>query len=329
MTAKRRILILALCCASSWFAVPAHAQSTATGYPSRPVRFIVGHASGGLVDTIARVVAQHLSERLGQPVVVDNRPGASEVIAAEAVAKSPPDGHTIYMPSETAMVFNAITRKSLPYNPQRDFTPISMVAESPFYLVVNPSVPARSVNELIALAKSQPGKVTFGSIGTGTMQHLLGEMFKARAKVDLLHVPYKGSGAAVLDLVSGRIDIMFQGGGGTLAHIRSGKLRALAATSATRPEETQNLPTMMEAGVPDFDASSWFGLVGPAELPRPIVDRLNREVGELLRAPETRKKLAPLGINLAPGTPEGLGERIRKDAPFWTRVIRDARIEPE
>ena len=293
------------------------------------MRFIVGHASGGLVDTIARAVAQHFSERLGQPVVVDNRPGASEVIAAEAVAKSPPDGHTIYMASETAMVFNAITKKSLPYNPQRDFTPISMVAESPFYLVVNPSVPARSVNELIALAKSQPGKVTFASIGTGTMQHLLGEMFKARAKVDLLHVPYKASGPAVLDLVSGRIDMMFQGGGGTLAHIRSGKLRALAATSATRPEETQKLPTMMEAGVPDFDASSWFALFGPAELPRPIVDRLNREVGELLRAPETRKKLAPLGINLAPGTPEGLGERIRKDAPFWTRVIRDARIEPE
>ena len=329
MTTKRRIFILALCCASSWLAATAHAQSTATGYPARPVRFIVGHASGGLVDTIARAVAQHFSERLGQPVVVDNRPGASEVIAAEAVAKSPPDGHTIYMASETAMVFNAITKKSLPYNPQRDFTPISMVAESPFYLVVNPSVPARSVNELIALAKSQPGKVTFASIGTGTMQHLLGEMFKARAKVDLLHVPYKASGPAVLDLVSGRIDMMFQGGGGTLAHIRSGKLRALAATSATRPEETQKLPTMMEAGVPDFDASSWFALFGPAELPRPIVDRLNREVGELLRAPETRKKLAPLGINLAPGTPEGLGERIRKDAPFWTRVIRDARIEPE
>ena len=329
MKTKRRILILALCCASSWLAATAHAQSTATGYPSRPVRFIVGHASGGLVDTIARAVAQHFSERLGQPVVVDNRPGASEVIAAEAVAKSPPDGYTIYMASETAMVFNAITKKSLPYNPQRDFTPISMVAESPFYLVVNPSVPARSVNELIALAKSQPGKVTFASIGTGTMQHLLGEMFKARAKVDLLHVPYKASGPAVLDLVSGRIDMMFQGGGGTLAHIRSGKLRALAATSATRPEETQKLPTMMEAGVPDFDASSWFALFGPAELPRPIVDRLNREVGELLRAPETRKKLAPLGINLAPGTPEGLGERIRKDSPFWTRVIRDARIEPE
>ncbi len=329
MTTRRRLLPLALCCASFWLAATAHAQGTAAAYPNRPVRFIVAHAAGGLVDTIARAVAQHFSERLGQPVVVDNRPGASEVIAAEAAAKSSPDGHTIFMASEVTMIFNPIMMKNLPYNPQRDFTPISMVAESLFYLVVNPSVPARSVNELIALAKAQPGKLTFASIGNGTHQHLLGEMFKARAKVDLLHIPYKSSGAAVLDLVSGRIDMMFQGGGGTLAHMRSGKLRALAATSTTRPEETKYLQTMVELGVPDFDVSPWFALFGPAGFPRPIVDRLNREVGDMLRAPETRKKLAPLGITLSPSTPEGLGERISREYPFWTRVIREAGIVAE
>ena len=326
----RHILMLALCCAPGWLAVPAHAQGTATAYPVRPVRFIVANAAGGLVDTIARTIAQHLSERLGQPVVVDNRPGASEAIAAETTAKAPADGHTLLMASEAAMVFNPILNRKLPYNPQRDFTPITAVAESFFYLVVNPAVPAQSVAELIAVARSRPDKLTFGSLGIGTMQHLLGELLQANAKLTLLHVPYKSSGAAVIDLVSGRIDMMFQGGGGTLAHIRSGKLRALGTTSPIRPEGLQNIPPMTKTGVPDFDVpSSWFGISGPADLPRAIVERLNRDIGELLRAPETREKLAPLGINLAPGTAEAMGERIRRDHAFWSRVIRDARIEPE
>jgi tripartite-type tricarboxylate transporter receptor subunit TctC len=326
---NRRIAILALSCLSALFAHTAQAQGTASDYPNKPIRFVVSNAAGGLHDTIARAVAQHYSERLGQPVVVDNRPGASEIIASELVAKSPADGYTLLVASDAAMVFNPILMKKIPYSPQRDFTPISMIAETPLYLIVNPALPAKTVNELIALAKAQPGKITFASIGTGSMQYLLGEMFKTRVKVDLLHVPYKSSSAAVLDIVSGRVDMMFQGGGGTLAHIRSGKLRALAATSATRPEETQNLPTMMEAGVPNFEGSPWFAVFGPAGLPRPIVDRLNREVGELMRAPETRKKLAPLGIKLIPGTPEELSEHIRKDGSYWTKVIRDARIEPE
>jgi tripartite-type tricarboxylate transporter receptor subunit TctC len=293
------------------------------------VRFITASGAGGLTDTMARLLALHLAERLGQPVVVENRPGASETIAADVVAKSPADGHTLYLASEAALVLNAILRKTIPYDPQRDFTGISMVAESPYYLVVNPSVPASSLNELIALAKSQPGKLMFASTGPATMQHLLGEMLKVRAKVDIMHVPYKTSPQATLDLVAGRVDMMIQGGQTTLGHIRSGKLRGLAVTSATRHEEILSVPTMMEAGMADFVASSWFALIAPAGLSKPIVDRLNREVGELLRAPEARQKLAALGVNVIPSTPGAVGERVRKDFPLWTGVVREAGIEAE
>ncbi len=326
---NRRIAILELSCLADLFAHTAQAQGTASDYPNKPIRLVIGLGAGGLGDSIGRAVAQHYSERLGQPVVVDNRPGASEIIASELVAKSPADGYTLLVASNAAMVLNPLLKKSLPYNAQRDFTPISMIAESSQYLLVNPALPAKTVNELIALAKSQPGKISFASIGTGSSSHLMGEMFKARAKIDLLHVPYKTSAATVLDIISGRVDMIFLGGGATMAQVRSGKLRALAVTSATRSEEMPDQPTMMEAGVPNFAGSPWFAVFGPAGLPRPIVDRLNREVGELLRAPETRKKLAPQGVKLIPGTPEELSEQIRKDVAFWTPVIRDAGIELE
>ena len=304
-----------------------HAQGT--DYPGKPVRLIVPFSAGGLGDTVSRGVAQHLSERLGQPFVIDNRPGASEIIAAELVAKSPPDGHTLLVLTAVGTVFNPITKKNLPYDPLRDLAPIAIMFESPFYLVVNPQVPAASVNDLINLARSNPGKLTFASIGNGSMQHLLAEMFKARAKLDLLHVPYKASGPAEVDLVAGRIDLMFQGGGGTLSHMRSGKLRGLATTSAKRAGQAQSLPTMIEAGFNDFDAVSWFGVFAPASVPRPIVERLNREIGDFMKSPETRNKFAPLGIEVTLSTPEGLAERIRKEGPFWTKVIRDAGIQPE
>jgi tripartite-type tricarboxylate transporter receptor subunit TctC len=329
MKFKQRVILAMFFFIWPFLMNPAYAQSTGTGYPNRPVRLIVGNAAGGLVDTVARILAQHLSERLGQPVIVDNRPGASEILAADGVAKSAPDGYTIFMASQIPIVLGALLNKSLPYNPQRDFSSISMVAESTFYLVVNPAVPAKTVGELILLAKSQPGKLTFASTGNSTLQFLMGELFKSRAKVNILHIPYKSSGPAVLDLVSGRVDMMFQGGGGTIASIRSGKLRSLAVTSAKRHDELPNLPTMMEAGIPDFDVSTWFALFGPADLPKPIIDRLNRETGEFLRNPEMRKKFLALGITLSPSTPEGLDERVRQEFPFWTKVVRDARIEPE
>ena len=298
-------------------------------YPNRPIRFIVPYTPGGLGDTFARAVGQGLTERMGQPVVIDNRPGASQAIGADAAAKSPPDGHTLFMGTQSGLVLNAIAKKSLPFDPLRDFAPVSLLFASPLYLVVHPSVPANSVQELLALAKARPGKLTFASIGAGTSQHLAGEMFRTRGKVDIVHVPYKGSAPATTDLLAGQVDMMFEGGVSSLPHVRAGKLRALATTTARRAEAMPQLPTMAEAGMPDFEVTPWFGLVAPAGTPRPVIERLNREVHALLRSPALAEKFAAAGIEITPSSPEELGERIRRDLPYWTRVMRDAGIQPE
>ena len=303
--------------------------SAAQAYPTRPIRFIVPFTPGGLGDTFARAVAEGLSQRLGQPVVVDNRPGASQAIGAEATAKAPPDGHTIFMGTQSGLVLNAIARKSLPYDPVRDFAPISLLFTTPLYLVVHPSLPAQSLEELLALARSRPGKLTFASIGTGSSLHLAGEMMKRRAGVDIVHVPYKGSAPAMTDLLSGQVDMMFEGGVSALPHVRAGKLRALATTGRKRTDAMPKLPTMSESGVPDFDVTVWFALFAPAGVPAPIVERLNREVGEVLRLKAIREKFAAAGIEIAASTPEALGERIRDDLPYWTKVMREAGIQPE
>jgi tripartite-type tricarboxylate transporter receptor subunit TctC len=310
--------VLTLACA-------AHAQP----YPSRPIRFIVPYTPGGLGDTFARAVGQGLSERMGQPVVIDNRPGASQAIGAEATAKAPPDGYTVFMGTQSGLVLNTLAKKSLPYDPVRDLAPISMLFTSPLYLVVNPSVPAKSVKELIALAQAKPGKLTFASIGPGSSLHLAGEMFRTQAKVDILHVPYKGSSPAMTDLLGGQVDMMFEGGVSSLPHVRSGKLRALATTGRRRTGAMPQLPTMVEAGVPDFDITVWFGMVAPVNTPRPIIERLNREVGEILRTPALKEKFAAAGIDITPSTPEELGDRIRADLPYYTKLMREAGIQPE
>jgi tripartite-type tricarboxylate transporter receptor subunit TctC len=310
--------VLTLACA-------AHAQP----YPSRPIRFIVPYTPGGLGDTFARAVGQGLSERMGQPVVIDNRPGASQAIGAEATAKAPPDGYTVFMGTQSGLVLNTLAKKSLPYDPVRDLAPISMLFTSPLYLVVNPSVPAKSVKELIALAQAKPGKLTFASIGPGSSLHLAGEMFRTQAKVDILHVPYKGSSPAMTDLLGGQVDMMFEGGVSSLPHVRSGKLRALATTGRRRTGAMPQLPTMVEAGVPDFDITVWFGMVAPVNTRRPIIERLNREVGEILRTPALKEKFAAAGIDITPSTPEELGDRIRADLPYYTKLMREAGIQPE
>jgi len=298
-------------------------------YPSRPIRFIVPFTPGGLGDSFARAVGEDLAKRLGQPVVIDNRPGASQAIGAEATAKASPDGHTVFMGTQSGLVLNTIARKKLPYDPVRDLAPVSVLFTSPLYLVVHPSVPANSVKELVALARVRPGKITFASIGNGTSQHLAGEMLRTRAKVDIVHVPYKGSSPAMTDLLGGQVDMMFEGGVSSLPHVKSGKLRALATTGRQRSDAMPELPTMAESGVADFDITVWFALFTTAGTPRPIIERLNREVGEALRTRELKEKFAAAGIDITPSTPEELGERIRADLPYYGKLMREAGIQPE
>jgi tripartite-type tricarboxylate transporter receptor subunit TctC len=309
----------------SALALSAHAQP----YPSRPIRFIVPYTPGGLGDSFARALGEDLARRMGQPVVIDNRPGASQAIGAEATAKASPDGYTVFMGTQSGLVLNTAARKKLPYDPVRDFAPVSLLFTTPLYLVIHPSVRANSLKELLALARAKPGKLTFASIGNGTSQHLAGEMLRARGKIDIVHVPYKGSAPAITDLLGGQVDMMFEGGVSSLPHVRSGKLRALATTGGKRTGAMPELPTMAEAGVPGFEMTVWFGLVAPAGTPRPIIERLNREVGEILRTAELKERFAAAGIDITPSTPDELGERVRADLPYYTRLMRDAGIQPE
>ncbi len=301
----------------------------ASDYPNRPVKFIVPHSPGGLVDLFARSLAQHLTTKLGQTVFVENRPGANQAIGAEAAKRAAPDGYTLFLGTQTSLVFNAIAKKKLPYDPISDFTPISMLFSTPFYLIVNPSLPAHSVQELIALAKSKPGALTFSSLGQASSQQLAAEMFKSRTQVDLLHVPYRGTPEASIALLSGQVDMTFEGGGTSLANIRAGKLRALASTGSQRTEALPDVPTLSES-IPGLDITVWFGLVAPAGVPPAIVSRLNREVAEMLRLPETQKKFgSDLGVELTPSTPQAMTERIKADTPVWRKIMLDAGIQPE
>ena len=297
------------------------AQGTAA-YPTRSMQVVVPTDAGALMDNFARVVTQGLSERLGQPVVVINRPGASEAIGAESVAKAAPDGYTMLASTASGLVLNMAMRKDLPYDSRRDFAPVSLLFFSPLWLVVNPAVPANSVQELVALAKAQPGKLTYASIGTGTTLHLAGELFRMNTGVDILHVPYKGTGGAVVDLLSGRVDLMFSGSGAAIPNIRANKLRALANTGPRRSPAIPSLPTMVEAGVANFNVTTWMGLVLPAKSPRPIVERLNQEVGVILRGNAARDRAAADSLELAHSTPEELAERIKVETPYWTEIVQ-------
>ena len=323
-----RLVAAMLVCLMPWQAVYAQAPG-ASAYPNRALKIVVPLTPGGLVDTFGRSLAQHLSERLGQPVLIENRPGASQAIAVEAVAKSAPDGYTLLVGPQSGIVLNTVSRKSLPYDVLRDLAPVSMLFVTPVFLVVHPSVPATSVRELIALAKANPGKYAFASIGRGTSAHLAGETFKTLAQIDLLHVPYKGSPQASTALLAGEVHLMFEGGVSSLPHVRSGKMRALASTGLTRAEDAMpNLPTMNET-LPGFDRTSWFALFAPAGVPRPVIDRLNREVGDYLRMPSTKEKFLSAGVELAPSTPEELGARVRSDLPLYAKTLREAGINPE
>jgi tripartite-type tricarboxylate transporter receptor subunit TctC len=301
-----------------------------SNYPTKPIRFFVAYTAGGLGDTFARSMGTALTQRLGQPIVIENRPGASQVIALDAAAKAPADGYTLVYGTQSGMVFTTASKKSLPYDPLKDFAAISMLFDTPFYLVVHPSVPANNVKEFIAHVKANPGKVTFASIGIGSGQHLAMELFASRLGLDMVHVPYKGSAPASTDLIAGRVVSMFEGPTTSAPHIRSGKLRALASSGAQRTRSMPTVPTVIEAGVPGYEMGTWFGLQTVAGTPRPIIDRLNNEVVGWLKSEDVREKLADkFSLEITPSTPEQMADRIRREIPIFQKLMRSVGIEPE
>ena len=306
----------------------AQAQSAADNYPSRPIRLVLGHSTGGNADTFARALVKPLGERLGQTVIVDNKPGASQMIAAEFAARAAPDGYTLYLASQSSLVLNAGAQKKLPYDSIRDFAPISLVYTIPLYLVVHPSLPVSNVRQLIELAKAKPNELNFASIGAGSSVHLSGEMFKQLAGIEMVHVPYKGSSEALLDVMAGRVQMIFDGGVSALPRVNEGKLRVLAMTGSERSPSLPNIPTMAESGVPGYAATFWFGIVAPAGTPAPIVAKLGREIGAILNDPVFKKLFAAQGVDPVSSTPEEFSKLIRDELPKWTQIMRQAGIVP-
>jgi tripartite-type tricarboxylate transporter receptor subunit TctC len=319
---RSRILLAAALAVAASTAL-AQAQS----YPTKPIRFILPYPSG-IADTFARSLAEELSTRLGQPVVTDNKPGGSLIIGTDAAAKSAPDGYTILLGSITSLAINVGAFKKLPYDPVKDFAPISMAFHTPMLLMTAPTLPVRSVKELIAYAKANPGQLSFASIGFGSSVHLAGEIFKTMAGIDIVHVPYKGTMLALPDLTSGRVHIMFDGGA-FIPQAKAGKLKLLAVTSPSRLETVPDAPTMAEAGLPGYDVAIWFGVVAPAGTPRPIVERLSREMAAIEKQPAFRAKFLDTGIVPTTSTPEEFAETIRKEIQKWPKILRDAGVQPE
>jgi tripartite-type tricarboxylate transporter receptor subunit TctC len=315
-----RTPLLVLLAALSAIVPPAAAQAPA--YPTKPIRIVVPFPPGGATDILAREVAQKLNEAWGQQVIVDNRPGAGGNIGSELVAKAAPDGYTLEMGTVGTHAINASLYAKMPYDNVKDFVPIILVAGVPNVLEVNPSLPVNSVAELIAYAKANPGKLNFASSGNGTSIHLSGELFKAMAGVEMTHVPYKGSAPALQDLIAGQVQLMFDNLPPSLPQIKAGKLRALAVTSSVRAPALPDVPTVAEAGLPGFEASSWFGLLAPAGTSPAIVAKINAEVAKWLATPEAKENLAKQGANAAGGTPEDFAKHIAAETAKWAKVVK-------
>jgi tripartite-type tricarboxylate transporter receptor subunit TctC len=299
-------------------------------YPDRPIRLVVPSGPVGTNDILGRLAALKLTEALGQQVIVDNRPGATGIIGVQVVSKAPADGYTLLIGNVSTLAVNLSLHRNLPYDPVRDFQPITLIAKVPQILVVNPSVPANSVKELIALARAKPGTLTYGSGTAGTGAHLSGELLKSLAKIDIVQVPYKtGVGGALIELLGGQISMAFGGVPGVAPHIRSQKLRALGVTGATRTPVFPQLPTIAEAGVPGYEVTLWYGLLAPAGTPQPVVALLNRTLVKALNAPETREHMSGEGAEPAPMTPEQFSAFIKTEIGRWTRVMKDSGIKPQ
>ncbi len=317
---------LATLCAFAITAPLATAQST---YPVKPIKYIAPFPSGGTSDVLSRLLAAKMTEGLGQTVVVENRPGASGNIGHEIAAKSPADGYTIIMSNNGIYAINPYLFKKLPYDPERDFQPVSLVATATQVLVAHPSVPVHSVQDLVALAKSKPGQINYGSGGRGIISHISAEMFKTVTGTDLTHVPYKGTGQAITDLVAGQLHVIFSDMVPAMPHIKSGRLRALAVTSATRSSVLPDIPTMAEAGAGGFTADTWWAVIVPRGTPPEVINRLNAELGRVVKLPEVQERYASLGVSTAHSTPERVLELARIERPAIAVVLKKAGIEPE
>jgi tripartite-type tricarboxylate transporter receptor subunit TctC len=296
--------------------------AAAQSYPSKPIRFVVPYPAGGPLDTVARLLGQKVSEAVKQPVIVDNKPGAGGNIGADAVAKSPPDGYTILMGAVATHAINPTLYASIPYDPIRDFLPVTQLASTPNVLIVNPSIPASNVREFIAYAKANPGKLNFGSGSTGSAGHLAGELFKAMAGVEMTHVPYKGAAPAMQDLIAGRVQLMFDNFASANAQVKAGKVKALAVTTAKRSSLAPDLPTIAESGLPGFDINTWFGIFVPARTPKDIVERLHAEFTRALAMPDIREKITNLGAEAVGNTPEEFAAYIKAEGEKYARVIK-------
>lgn len=307
-------------------AVNAFAQS----YPTRPVKIIVPYPPGGVTDLFSRVLGQHLQEALGQPFLVENKPGASQMVGAMYVAKAPPDGYTLYIGSITSLAMNAYTQKNIQYDPVKDFAPVSVGMTMPLFLVVNPNtVAATNVKELIAILKANPGKYTFSTTGNGSSTHMAGELFKIMTGTDMTAIPYKGSAPGIADVIAGQVNLSFDPGSSTLPHVKSGKLRALAVTGTKRFSLMPDLPTMSESGVPGYESVIWFGVVATGGTPPAITAKLSHEMNRILRLPALTERFGAFAIDLTPGTPEEFGTLIKSDVAKWSKILKDVGIKPE
>jgi tripartite-type tricarboxylate transporter receptor subunit TctC len=298
----------------------------AQDYPSRPISMVIGFAPGGGTDTASRIIAKKLGENLGQSVVVENKPGAGGNIATDYVAKAAPDGYTILLGSVGSLTVAPHIVKKLPYDPRRDLAPITMAVVFPNVLVVHPSVPAQNLAEFVKLAQAKPGTVTYGSSGIGGAGHLAGELFRIVAKAEIVHVPYKGGGPAVADLLGGQISAVFATPASGGAHVKAGKLRALAVTGAKRTPFLPDVPTIAESGYPGYEATNWYAYVAPAKTPKEILGRLNRELVSVLSSSDVRAQLENHGLEPMPGTSEELAKYLEREYATWGRVVKEAKI---
>lgn len=300
----------------------------AQAYPDKPIRMVLPFPPGGVTDILARALAEKLSPRLGQPVIVDNKPGAGTMLASDFVARAPADGYTLLLAASSLGTAPLLYEK-VGYDAVKSFAPITQVASVVHVLVVNQQLPVKSVAELVAYAKQNPGKLNYASTGTGTSTHLEGELFKSMAKAYMVHIPYRGSGPALTDVVGGQVNVMIDALGSSGPFIKAGKLRALAVTTAKRSQSIPELPTVAESGLPGYEAMPWLGLVAPAGTPQPVIDRLQREVAEILKEPELRERFKGWGLDIIGNTPAEFTSFLRRDIDQWARVISNAKIKAD